>query len=234
MLPIHARSHFRSLFAALAAGCFLLAAAQPAGANAGSAATSARGCAGRTDKVFLKDGTLRLFSRTDTRRRVYACTSKYGKRYRPEPTPDFELDGFGGRTYWSGRYLYYTYTFTGATTIGGSTARLIDMKTGRTTRKIPAPVIDGRSSTCTFLNCQFETSVGVLGRGTSYAVAVRWFGESTFQVQLHCINAGFTRHTASVVDRGLTPDDAVLLKTTGSRFTWVRDGVRRSARFCES
>src|SRR6478672_3129398 len=106
-------------------------------AGTGPAQAAQKTCVPKAGQASWKSQGVRAYY---IKSKVYACSTRYGKRFRLEPA-EFEPDA-NSRFRTNGRYLFYVRSFDGPTRSNGSIGRLLDLKTGDSTKKLGTRDID--------------------------------------------------------------------------------------------
>jgi hypothetical protein len=208
-------------------------------ASAGPAQAAQKTCVPKGGKATWKSHGVRAYYITS---KNYACSTKYGKRFRLEPA-EFESDSFGGFQT-NGRYLFYVRSFDGPTGSNGSIGRLLDLKTGQSTKKLGPKDIDyAATPECApvEIDCGRAAWGAALGPGRSFVIGY-WMtftsskdgtrlGEQ-FWVERHCFGPGLATRSSTVLDKVTSIEDLASLRSAGTTATWTNGGVKKSAPFC--
>ncbi|MBJ7458970.1 MAG: hypothetical protein JHD02_07280 [Thermoleophilaceae bacterium] len=208
-------------------------------AVAGPAQAASKTCVPKKGaKSTWHDGGVRSYT---VKSKVYACSSKYGKHFRLEPN-EFESDSFS-RFRTNGRYLFYVRSFSGPATSGGSIGRLLDLKTGESTKKLGPRDIDyAATPECAPLeiNCYRSAWGAAIGLARSFVIGYRMqfvspegkdLGEQ-FWIERHCFQPGLTSPTRTILDKVMSMDDLGSIRRSGNLATWRNGPTAKSAPFC--
>lgn len=207
-------------------------------ASAGPAQAAAKTCVPKGGKATWKNGAVRSYY---VKSKVYACSSKYGKRFRLEPS-EFESDSFGQfRT--NGRYLFYVRSFEAPVSSSGSIGRLLDLKTGESTKKLGSRDIDyAATPECapTEIDCKRSAWGAAIGNGRSFVIGYRMvfaspdgkaLGEQ-YWIERHCFQPGLINPARTIVDRVTSTKDLESIRSFGTMATWWNGGTAKSTPFC--
>jgi hypothetical protein len=210
-------------------------------APAASASAAAKNCVPKKGaKTNWHQNGARSYS---IKSKHYACSNKYGKRFRLEAA-EFESDSFGAFQT-NGRYLFYIRSFEGATASHGSIGRLLDLKTGDSTKRLGPRDIDFATvPECLPVEvyCSRSAQGAAIGPGRSFVIgywmpfddrqAGKRIGEQ-FWVERHCFAPGLVNPVVTVLDRVSSSADLASIRSDhGVAATWTNAGVKKSAPFC--
>jgi hypothetical protein len=208
-------------------------------AAAGPAQAAAKTCVPKGGKATWKSHGVRAYY---VKSKNYACSTKYGKRFRLEPA-EFESDSFSNFQT-NGRYLFYIRRFQGAVQNHGSIGRLLDLKTGESTKKHGPKDIDyATTPECApvEIDCGRDAVRGVLGPGRSFVIGYwmtftssvdgKRLGEQ-FWIERHCFGPGLSTRTSTILDRVTSIEDLGSIRSSGATATWSNGGAEKSAPFC--
>jgi hypothetical protein len=202
--------------------------------------------AGASPKTCVPKGAKTTWNKYGVRvygsSKIYACSNKYGKHLRLE-VAEFESESFS-KFHTNGRYLFYVREFVGPTQSYGSIGRLLDLKTGKSTKKLGTNDLDYQSvPECAPVEilCGRSAWGGAIGPGHSFVIGY-WMtfnkpdgtrvGEQ-FWIERHCFNASLTHRTVELLDKVSSLTDLISLKSDrGTRATWSNNGAPKSAPFC--
>jgi hypothetical protein len=144
----------------------------------------------------------------------------------------------------NGRYLYYTRLFQGPTQNLGSIGRLLDLKTGASTKFLGPRDIDySKTPECApvEIDCGRNAQGAAIGPARSFVIGY-WMtfrnpqgdriGEE-FWVERHCFAPGLINPTVTLLDKVTSIADLASIKAQGvNTATWTNGGVKKSAPFC--
>lgn len=237
------RFHFPALLILTVACIALIAVDVP------SAGAAGHSCAASHSTAKWKRGSVRVYAKHISRggaghkyiEDVYtACSTKY--RHRIVLEPDL-YSGFSEfvefRT--NGRYLYYTVQIEGPVDGSARIGRMLDMKTGNSTRSLPAPLIVGHTDVpCVGFDggCNSSVASSAINAGPGFALATNTAGGNVdapvtyHRITIYCPNRAITGWTATEIESGIGALGPKTLHTDGEKLKWKIFGVRGSADFC--